>query len=139
MRPTRFPSRAAGPAERVSGFIAHLRLNGLRAGPRETEDALTALAAVDALDADEARLALKTLLAPDREIWLKFDDLFDAYWFNAGRQRQTTAPAAHLRRRRCAPSFGNRISTRTMRRGKTKAPARALTTARPKTRAPEGD
>jgi uncharacterized protein with von Willebrand factor type A (vWA) domain len=90
---TRFPARASGIAERLGGFVAHLRLNGIPAGPRETEDALAALAAVDALDSDTARLALKTLLASDAEGWRRFDALFDAYWRNAGRDRPRTAPA----------------------------------------------
>ncbi|MDT8344120.1 MAG: VWA domain-containing protein [Thermohalobaculum sp.] len=95
MRPTRFPARAAGPAERIAGFIAHLRLNVLTAGPAETAGALAALSHVDALDAGEVRLALRATLARDADTWGRFDDLFDAYWFNAGRSRaaatQTTA------------------------------------------------
>jgi uncharacterized protein with von Willebrand factor type A (vWA) domain len=88
---TRFPTRASGIAERLGGFVAHLRLNGVPAGPRETEEALAALATVDALDPDTARLALKTLLASDAEGWRRFDALFDAYWRNAGRDRPRAA------------------------------------------------
>ena len=33
MPTTRFPERASGPAERLAGFMAHLRLNGIKAGP----------------------------------------------------------------------------------------------------------
>ncbi|MGF1551544.1 MAG: carbon monoxide dehydrogenase, partial [Paracoccaceae bacterium] len=90
----RFPVRASGPAERLASFLAHLRLNGLAAGPGETRDALDALATVDAADPHEARLALKTLLARDAESWAGFDALFDAYWFSAGRERrrETAAP-----------------------------------------------
>ncbi len=29
MPTTRFPERASGPAERLAGFMAHLRLNGI--------------------------------------------------------------------------------------------------------------
>jgi uncharacterized protein len=90
---TRFPARASGIAERLGGFVAHLRLNGLPAGPRETEDALAALTAIDALDPAAARLALRTLLASDAESWLRFDGLFDAYWLNAGRERARAAPS----------------------------------------------
>ncbi len=32
---TRFSERASGPAERLAGFMAHLRLNGIKAGPQE--------------------------------------------------------------------------------------------------------
>lgn len=97
MQVTRFPSRADGLADRMSGFIAHLRMNGLRVGPRETGDALAALAAVNATDRDEARQALCALLAGDAEDWRRFDELFDAYWFNAGKQRAGTAQTGHVR------------------------------------------
>ncbi len=98
-RATRFPERAAGPAGRLAGFMAHLRLNGINAGPQETGLALAALCAVAADDPREARLALRCLLATRPETWERFDELFDAYWFNAGRIRQAepqvtrTAPA----------------------------------------------
>lgn len=97
MQVTRFPSRADGLADRMSGFIAHLRMNGLRVGPRETGDALAALSAVNATDRDDARQALCALLAGDAEDWRRFDELFDAYWFNAGKQRAGTAKNAHVR------------------------------------------
>jgi uncharacterized protein with von Willebrand factor type A (vWA) domain len=84
---TRFPARASGVAERVAGFVAHLRLNGIAAGPRETGAALEALAAVEAADPVAVRLALKVLLVGDAEGWRRFDGLFDAYWRNGGRAR----------------------------------------------------
>jgi uncharacterized protein with von Willebrand factor type A (vWA) domain len=102
---TRFPSRTTGVAERVSGFIAHLRMNGLKAGPKETEDTLAALTHVDAHDPGEARIALKTVLAADHDAWRKFDELFDAYWFNAGRKRHATAPREHVRSQYSRPTL----------------------------------
>lgn len=105
MRVTAFPSRAEGLADRMAGFIAHLRMNGLGVGPRETADALAALAAVRATDVDEARAALRALLAGDAEGWRRFDELFDAYWFNAGRARQGTARAAHVRVQAARPKL----------------------------------
>lgn len=97
MQVTRFPARADGLADRMSGFIAHLRMNGLRVGPRETQDALAALTAIDATATGEVRHALSALLAGDAEDWRRFDELFDAYWFNAGKERRGTARTAHLR------------------------------------------
>ncbi len=97
MEVTRFPSRAAGLADRVSGFIAHLRMNGLRVGPQETGDALAALSAVEATDSAQARQALCALLAGDADEWRRFDALFDAYWFNAGKQRVGMAQTTHVR------------------------------------------
>ncbi|MEM6659703.1 MAG: VWA domain-containing protein [Pseudomonadota bacterium] len=97
MQVTRFPSRAAGLADRMAGFIAHLRMNGLRAGPQETADALAALACVDATNSAQARQALCAVLVGDIDDWLQFDALFDAYWFNVGKQRSGTANTAHVR------------------------------------------
>ncbi len=92
-RATRFPARASGPAERVAGFTAHLRLNGWPAGPAETALALDALASCRAADPAEARLALRAALAGSAEDWRRFDGLFDAYWRDAGRRRTRPASA----------------------------------------------
>ncbi len=97
MPTTRFPEPASGPAERLAGFMAHLRLNGIKAGPHETGAALAALNAVAAAKPRQARLALKSVLATGRDGWSRFDELFDAYWFNAGRERAGTAPATGAR------------------------------------------
>ncbi|CAD0184603.1 VWA domain containing CoxE-like protein [Ruegeria sp. THAF57] len=97
MQVTRFPSRASGFADRMSGFVAHLRMNGMRVGPKETAGALNALSLIDATDAGQARRALCAVLAGDAEDWRRFDDLFDSYWFNAGKQREGSAKSAHVR------------------------------------------
>ncbi len=97
MPATRFLERASGPAERLAGFIAHLRINGIKAGPQETGMALAALNTIAAGNPQQARLALKPLLATGHDAWRRFDELFDAYWFNAGRTRAGTAPAARAR------------------------------------------
>ncbi len=97
MPATRFLERASGPAERLAGFMAHLRLNGIKAGPQETGMALAALNTIAAGNPQQARLALKPLLATGHDAWGRFDELFDAYWFNAGRERPGTAPTAHTR------------------------------------------
>lgn len=97
MKITRFPSRAHGLADRMSSFIAHLRVNGMRVGPQETGDALTALSVVEATDAGQARQALRVLLAGDADDWRRFDELFDAYWFNTGKQRAGNAETTHVR------------------------------------------
>ncbi|WP_171240494.1 VWA domain-containing protein [Ruegeria sp. HKCCA5491] len=97
MQVTRFPSRASGFADRMSGFVAHLRMNGMRVGPKETAGALNALSLIDATDAGQSRRALCAVLAGDAEDWRRFDDLFDSYWFNAGKQREGSAKSAHVR------------------------------------------
>lgn len=93
MQVTRFPSRAEGLAERMAGFVAHLRMNGMVLGPQDTAAALEALSHVAASDAATARQALKSTLVADAEAWGSFDDLFEAYWFNAGKQAQRQTPA----------------------------------------------
>ncbi|MGD1923813.1 MAG: VWA domain-containing protein [Paracoccaceae bacterium] len=80
-------------------------MNGIAAGPQETQAALTALAAVDATDADQARLALKTLLASGEDAWRGFDDLFDAYWLNTGKQKPGEVKADHLRTQAARPTL----------------------------------
>lgn len=102
---TRFPARAEGLADRMAGFIAHLRMNGLRLGPLETGDALAALAAVEATDPGQARAALCSLLAGDADEWRKFDALFDAYWFNTGAERSGQSRAAPAEARNTRPAL----------------------------------
>lgn len=92
MAVTRFPARAEGPADRMADFLAHLRMNGFGLGVADTATALAALATVDATDPAEARLALRAVCAGTEEESRRFDDLFSAYWFNAGRARGGTAP-----------------------------------------------
>lgn len=107
MRITRFPSRADGAADRMAGFVAHLRMNGLKVGPGETGAALAALAETDAVDPESARAALRIALAPDAEAWRRFDDLFDAYWFNAGRKPRGET-RAHSRLQSTRPALWHR-------------------------------
>ncbi len=104
MQITRFPTRAGGLADRLAGFVAHLRMNGMKLGPKETGDALAALAHVSAADPAQARLALRAVFAPDAEGWRKFDDLFDAYWYNVGRQREDRS-SAHIRVQSARPKL----------------------------------
>lgn len=101
---TRFPSRAEGLADRLAGFMAHLRMNGFAVGPSETGDAMAALSSVDATSPMEARMALAALLVPDAEGWQKFDALFDAYWYNAGKTR-TGQERSHVRTQAARPAL----------------------------------
>lgn len=78
-------------AARIAGFVAHLRRNGIEAGPAETDAALRVLARGPAPTLDEARRRLKILLTGRRGEWERFDDLFEAWWLARGRVR--TRPA----------------------------------------------
>jgi uncharacterized protein len=91
-------------AARISGFMNHLRRNGFAVGPGETELVLSTLAADDFVIASAARLALKTLLAGNREQWARFDELFDAYWF--GRRKLAAGAEAHHHSR---PDIWNKV------------------------------
>ena len=84
---TRFPTRGENIADRLAGFMAHLRYNGMTVGVAETECALEALTQIDPTDAVQTRLMLKAICANDAERFERFDELFKAYWFNEGRER----------------------------------------------------
>ncbi len=87
-RVTRFAGRDPGPAARVTGFIAHLRNNGLRLGVAEAETALAALTRITATSPDETRRALRAVCTGCKEEAARFDALFDSYWMDAGRVKQ---------------------------------------------------
>jgi len=82
---TAFPSTASGVAERLSGFMAHLRENGLAVGVVETQATLCALRLIDIGSHQEVRLACKSICTSQHQSFTQFDDLFDSYWFNHGR------------------------------------------------------
>ncbi|MEO0387304.1 MAG: VWA domain-containing protein [Pseudomonadota bacterium] len=93
-RATRFAARDPGPAARVAGFVAHLRANGLRLGVAEADLAMRALATLHDITPTECRRALRAVCTGSREEVLRFDDLFDSYWMDAGRVRQKHVPKA---------------------------------------------
>lgn len=87
MRPTRFPAPAAGIGERMVGFTAHLRANGFAVGARESMCVLSAMQGLQTVSSDTLRLASQSIFATRSDHFKQFDDLFDAYWFNQGRQK----------------------------------------------------
>ena len=88
---TRFPTRADTVTDRMTGFIAHLRTNGMNVGVAETQCAMEALTAINPTDMNETRLAIKSICANDADHFAKFDGLFKAYWQNQGRVRSREA------------------------------------------------
>lgn len=88
MKTTQFPTTVSGVAERMSGFVAHLRYNGYRVGVAETQSTLDSLKLIDIGEHQQVRLVCKSVCASDKESFEKFDELFDSYWFNRGRERQ---------------------------------------------------
>ena len=87
-RVTRFAGRDPGPAARVSGFIAHLRDNGLRLGVAEADLSLAALTHVNATSPDECRRVLRAICTGCKDDAERFDALFDSFWMDAGRVKQ---------------------------------------------------
>ncbi|MCE3247766.1 MAG: domain containing CoxE-like protein, partial [Geminicoccaceae bacterium] len=75
-------------AERVIGFVGHLRRNDFRVGPGETLAALDLLRRQGAQDAAGVRRSLRVLLTSRQEEWQRFDELFEAWWFARGRVRE---------------------------------------------------
>jgi uncharacterized protein len=97
MRATRFPDRDPGPADRLAGFMAHLRMNGIPSGLGETETALSALTSIEAVNIAEVRSALRAVCVGNAEQNNRFDDLFDAYWLNRGNNRAGAAKTSAAR------------------------------------------
>lgn len=114
MRVTRFPNRQT-ISERMAGFMAHLRLNGLEAGLPQGETALAALGAIDATDREQVRLALKSVCAHGAEGFRAFDDLFGSYWLSHGRRRERSAGMHDAERRppRATSSIREMMESRT--------------------------
>ena len=85
---TRFPTNVDTTAERITGFMAHLRANGLAVGVAETQCAMEALTQINPTSLNETRLALKSICANDADRFERFNEIFKAYWMNAGRERR---------------------------------------------------
>ncbi|MBO6916876.1 MAG: VWA domain-containing protein [Rhizobiaceae bacterium] len=85
---TKFPTRADIVSERVIDFMAHLRSHGLRLGVSETRLALETLSQINMTNAEEVKLALKSVCASDADQYAKFDDLFRSFWFNHTRKTE---------------------------------------------------
>jgi uncharacterized protein with von Willebrand factor type A (vWA) domain len=89
---TKFAARDPGPAARMSGFVAHLRDNGLRLGVGETGLALDALTHIDAANPHDTRRALKSVFTGSAEEAAQFDGLFNSFWMNGGRVKTRVTP-----------------------------------------------
>lgn len=87
MKPTQFPAPATGVSERMAGFTAHLRANGYAVGARESMCVLSAMDTLNTVSSESLRLASQSIFATRAEHFKQFNDLFDAYWFNQGRQK----------------------------------------------------
>ena len=73
--------------ERIVGFSHHMRDNGVTTTPLEVHSTLRLLRLIDITNIEEVRLALKSVFTNNKESFVRFNDLFDSYWLNDGKQR----------------------------------------------------
>jgi uncharacterized protein len=85
--PTDTPVVSRHALARLAAFTRTLRDNGFAVGLKESEDAARVLASGMAARQASLRPALKALFCARRSDWLKFDQVFDAYWLARGRAR----------------------------------------------------
>jgi uncharacterized protein with von Willebrand factor type A (vWA) domain len=76
----------------MTGFVAHLRDNGLRLGVGETSIALDALTHINAANPNDTRRALKSVFTSCAEEAAQFDGLFNSFWMNGGRVKTRVTP-----------------------------------------------
>jgi uncharacterized protein with von Willebrand factor type A (vWA) domain len=86
-------SVASRTIARLAAFLLTLRENGFAVGLAESEDAARVMASGLLSVPESLRTALKTLLSARRADWLKFDDIFDAFWLGRGIRRVVLIPA----------------------------------------------
>jgi uncharacterized protein with von Willebrand factor type A (vWA) domain len=72
---------------RLAGFTRALRDNAFAVGLKESEDAARVLGSDAAARSATLRPAFKSLFCARRSDWLKFDDVFNAYWLGGGMRR----------------------------------------------------
>src|SRR5262249_35377556 len=89
---------------RMADFTRALRDNAFAVGLKEGEAPAGRLGSALAAGLATFRAALKSLFGARRSDWLKFDDIFDAYWLGRGMRRvvqmsahATAAKPAELR------------------------------------------
>ena len=93
---TRFIGSADGVSERMGGFMAHLRDNGIVVGIDEFRHSIRALESVDALSSSDVRLACKAVCARKFDSFSQFDEVFDAYWLNGGHEKLSVRKQADI-------------------------------------------
>ena len=74
--------------EKLSAFSRMLRLEGLRVGPKETEDAARLLICLGMEDRGRVKTALRTVYAKSREEQHTFDRCFDGFFISEEKMRR---------------------------------------------------
>ena len=93
--------------ERIVGFSHHMRDNGVSTTPLEVHSTLRILSLIDFTNIEEVRLALKSVFTNNKESFARFNDLFDSYWFNDGKQRHEHKSLDRNRKRNLSKTFPN--------------------------------
>ena len=93
-RVTKFSSQDRGPADRVIGFIGHLRRNGLHLGIADGHLMLDALNITPTFHIEDVRKALKTICTGCQDDVERFDQLFDSFWISEGRVKSRFSPSS---------------------------------------------
>lgn len=75
--------------------MAHLRENGLPVSVTEYSQTLEALSCVNITNSVEVQLACKAVCVGRSDHYAQFDELFIAYWFNRGREKQAVVSSDH--------------------------------------------
>ncbi len=84
----------SGVLTKLSGFVRLLRDNAFIIGPAETRDALKVIIEGQGVRPSALRPALKALFCSRQSDWVKFDELFDAYWLQRGMKSATRISGA---------------------------------------------
>jgi uncharacterized protein with von Willebrand factor type A (vWA) domain len=100
---------------RLAAFVRTLRANGFATGLGETQDALKVMASEVALRPAYLREAFKALFCSRHEDWLRFDEIFDAFWLGRGMKTAARASggrpdAARAEQRSGFPGLGEKVS-----------------------------
>ncbi len=80
--------------QRLAGFVRTLRDNGFKSGLAETRDALAILASPAATRPPSLKPALRALFCATHSDWVKFDDIFEAFWRGRHVRRARTLTSA---------------------------------------------
>src|SRR3974390_2955536 len=79
---------------RVAGFVRTLRDNGFKVGLAETRDAVAILASSAATRPTSLKPALRALFCATHSDWVKFDEIFEAFWRGRHMRRARTLTSA---------------------------------------------
>jgi uncharacterized protein with von Willebrand factor type A (vWA) domain len=80
--------------QRLAGFARTLRDNGFKVGLAETRDALAILASPAATRPTSLKPAFRALFCATHSDWVKFDEIFEAFWRGRYLRRARTPTSA---------------------------------------------